>query len=223
MRIIPRSFFNQTLSDDPEPAEVPGCGSEHILNPSVMAQLCTLLLDTLSIGWLKCIHQQATSPVRATAIPPPTIEGMTCARGIAKLLTDGPLESTIIAISGKTQSNDKYTFAVSLAILGEDGQTIDQRDLTGGQCAGILQLSPIHDRFQGRSGKLAWQLEGDDVLFGKKGEGASLMLTADLKHCVFNHVVTLDVDVVYDATAWRGDWCVELDVDTLEIWRGIEP
>lgn len=82
----------------------------------------------------------------------------------------------------------------------------------------LFQLSPIQHAFRGNTTRLGRELDGGELVFGQKGNGVVLVLQQDLKKAIVSHNVSGQHEPMYPATAWRGDWRVEIEVEDIEVW-----
>lgn len=85
----------------------------------------------------------------------------------------------------------------------------------------LFQLSPIHDVFRGASGKAAWEISDEGVLFGDGNSGASLRLGVEMNRAIFLHKLSTaskEREQVYQPTEWRGTWELEIEIGGIELW-----
>lgn len=132
---------------------------------------------------------------------------------VAKVVEDmtAAEDPIIVLISGKiTQTNEKTIFGYYLPFRGHD----EHNDVD--PCL-LFQLSPIHDVFRGdNAGRPGWEICSQSLIFGKKDEGMALVLEEDCKRAALFH--NISGDGLYEATAWRGTWQVDVQIEEIEMW-----
>ncbi|KAJ5091687.1 hypothetical protein NUU61_006557 [Penicillium alfredii] len=87
----------------------------------------------------------------------------------------------------------------------------------------LFQLCDIQNAFRGNGPRPGRELDGDELVFGQKGNGAALVLQQDLKRAVVSHSVSGQHEPLYAATTWGGDWRVEIEVEEIELWLEESP
>lgn len=114
-----------------------------------------------------------------------------------------PKAATVILLSGKnSQTGKKGVFGYYLPYFEYREQDPPL----------LFQLSA----FRGNAPRT-----GRELVFGKRGNEAILVLQQDSKKAIVPHNVSGQHEPMYAATAWRGDWQVEVEVENIELW--IEP
>lgn len=87
----------------------------------------------------------------------------------------------------------------------------------------LFQLSPIQDAFRRNNTRSGHELDEGKLVIGQKGSGISIVLQQDLKKAIVFHGISGQHEPMYLATAWRGDWRVEIEVEDIEVWTEQQP
>lgn len=133
--------------------------------------------------------------------------------------TEGPL---FLLISGKIideneERNKDAVFGVFIADNANDGTEIQPKRQVDWDSILLFQLSPVHDIFRGTVGKPGWEVIGEELCFGERDGGVALALEKDLGRAILMQNVD-GKEGVYEATEWRGNWNLQVEVKEFEIW-----
>lgn len=149
------------------------------------------------------VHQHKHYNVMTTSVPASTL---------ADDLDALPKAATVILLSGKnSQTGKKGVFGYYLPYVEYREQDPPF----------LFQLSDLQDAFRGNAPRPGRELNGGELVFGQRGNGAMLALQQDSKKAIISHNVSGQHEPMYAATAWRGDWQVEVEVEDIALW--IEP
>ncbi|OJJ84732.1 uncharacterized protein ASPGLDRAFT_25395 [Aspergillus glaucus CBS 516.65] len=110
------------------------------------------------------------------------------------------------------------TAAIALLVSGRSSQTGEK------SVYGYYIPDPEFEiRFSWNTTRPGRELDGGELVFGEKRNGVALVLQQDLKRAIVSHSVSGQHEPVYPATAWRGDWRIEIEVEDIEVWTERQP
>lgn len=161
----------------------------------MLSQLGTFISGTVCAEYLQ-LHKYYK--VNTTSISASTL---------AEQIAAVPDPVIILLISGKiVQTGEKAIFGYHLPWHE-----------TNDPCF-LFELSPVHDVFRGHGPRPGWKIDRDNLVFGESDNGVALVLEKDLKWMTVSHNTSKQNGPKYDATSWRGDWQVCVEVDEIEMW-----
>ncbi|KAK2831982.1 hypothetical protein FQN49_006972 [Arthroderma sp. PD_2] len=131
-------------------------------------------------------------------------------------------DTVYFLVSGKEKKTGEISiFGLYIAVPSKDGdeiQSTEVENVVNMQDTCLFQLSPIHDMYSGNRGLPGWTTIEDRLCFGDRDNGAALELSNGCRAGAVFHNVSGKGKPVYDASEWRGDWKVEFDVESIELW-----
>ncbi|KAF2967534.1 hypothetical protein GQX73_g6027 [Xylaria multiplex] len=183
-----------------------------ILTRPLQSQLSTFLAASVYFGWFYRTHHFTITDVDA---PTPA--------ALISAIQAAPDEAVLV-ISGTLESGEPCTFGLFTPQPRSDATSIQTEvnpHNAGQERCGLFQLEPTHGVFKGVVGRPGWSIadDGGSVTFGRGG-GMVLALGDGLRQAVVRHQTGEEEDdtVSYAASTWRGDWLIEFDVTSIEIW-----
>jgi hypothetical protein len=178
-----------------------------VLTSPVLSQLGFLLSETISFEELH-LHYQSIPSV---------------------LTNDDQVSDIVIAIkkssdfslvlfSGKSLSTgETVVFGGFFLCPVQDEKEIFGPELNSWERSLLFQLAPINDVFRSRAGKPAWTQTGQEAWFGENGKGVAVGLIDGLRKAKISHIGEGE-DGTYEATKWRGNWELEIEIEHVEVW-----
>jgi hypothetical protein len=130
-----------------------------------------------------------------------------------------PTIFSLLLISGKSSNSGEELILGSFISYPEQDhvEILEESDNSPEwQRTLLFQITPIHDIFKSRTGNPAWTLKGNEAWFGNEDNGVAMGLMEGLRQVKVSHK-TGDSGV-YEATEWRGDWDLEIEVNCIEVW-----
>ncbi|ODM15876.1 hypothetical protein SI65_08717 [Aspergillus cristatus] len=206
---VPESFIglSRLLSPFYKPLneiDIKDCPSKpgHIATRPILSQLGMILPGTVTFDNIQ-LHKYYNLNESITSI-----NAAILAEQITTTQTAAVPDPVTLLISGKlTQTGER-------AVLGYHLPWFNSGDPD--PCL-LFQLSPLHDVFRGGNAvRPGWKIDSDEnLIFRESSNGMALVLGKDCKRATVSHHVS--GKGMYDATAWRGDWQADVQVEEIEI------
>ncbi|KAI0536020.1 hypothetical protein GGR58DRAFT_414886 [Xylaria digitata] len=214
-RLLSTAFLDKSSTIDVlDASEVPPSLEKGavILNRPLQSQLSTFLAASVYFGWFYRTHHFAITDVDA---PTPA--------ALISAIQAAPDEAVLV-ISGTLESGEPCTFGLFTPQPRSDATSIQTEvnpHNAGQERCALFQLEPTHGVSKGVVGRPGWSIadDGGSVTFGRGG-GMVLALGDGLRQAAVRHQTGGEEDdtMSYTVSAWRGDWLVEFDVTSIEIW-----
>jgi hypothetical protein len=178
-----------------------------ILTRPVLSELGFLLSETISFDELHLHYQSIPS-------------ALTNDDRVSEMITaiKNSSESSLVLFSGKSLSTGgPVVFGGFFPSPVQDEKEILNPEQNYWERSLLFQLAPIYDVFRSRVGQPAWNQTGQEGWFGENGKGVTVGLIDGLRKAKVSHIGEGE-DGTYEATKWRGNWELQIEIEHVEIW-----
>jgi hypothetical protein len=187
--------------------------SDCLLTRGTISQLLFTLGSTIAFDNPRLIYQRDIQPL--TPDTPPLEPEFYNA---IKLPPNEQFDFRLVLVSGKHASHDRpLTFGAFIKGLTSNEDIVKQQH-DDWERSLLFQLAPIYDIFRSNVGKKAWTCSKDaELWFGEQGAGFAMGLINGGRRLSVLHKGSKGV---YQTTAWRGDWELNVEIERVEVWAG---